>query len=301
MNVLSCFDGIGCGRIALERAGIKVDRYYASEIKPIAIACAKQNYPNIIEVGDVTKISYSDGILHTEVGDFMTDIDLIIGGSPCQDFSVAAYCQHKDLKGQYGLDGDKSRLFFEFLRLRDEIKPKFFLLENVAMKKESEQQLNDYLGVEGVHIDSRLVSFQTRNRIYWTNIPNLTIPEDKGISFQSFKDRNEARCEEAKVNRTPSREKMWNNGEGHIGLGTCKNVTNSSKVGCLLRKQDRSPNSGLIEYGDFCRFLTRLEMELAQTVPPGYCDCLSFNQAQDVLGDGWTVDVIAHIFKGLKE
>lgn len=185
--------------------------------------------------------------------------------------------------------------------MKEEIKPKYFLLENVNMKKESEADLNKYMGVEGIHIDSSLVSFQTRHRIYWTNIPNVTVPEDKHISFQDYIDTDCERLIEAKVKRTPSRERMWNDGKSKSGLGTCKNITNSNKVGCLLRKQDRSPNSGLVEFGDFCRFLTRRELELAQTLPAGYCDCLSYNQVQDVTGDGWTVDVIAHIFKGLRE
>lgn len=301
MNVLSLFDGISCGIVALKKAGIKVDKYFASEIKPHAIKCAKKNNPEIIEIGDVKKISYKNGVLYTEAGDYETKIDLLIGGSPCQDFSFAAFCQHKDQKNQYGLQGDKSSLFYEYLRLKNEINPTFFLLENVRMRKESEEQLNEYMKVEGIHIDSSLVSYQTRHRIYWTNIPNVTIPQDKNISFQDFKDLNKERLEEAKVNRTPSRIKMWNDGKGQQGLGTCKNVTNAKKVGCLLRKQDRSPNSGLIEYKDFCRFLTRRELEAAQTLPIGYCDCLSYGQVQDVTGDGWTVDVIAHIFKGLKE
>jgi len=263
MKVLSLFDGISCGLLALKRAGIKVDRYYASEIKEHAIKCAKLNHPEIIEIGDVTKVHYSNGILHTEIGNFQTEIDLIIGGSPCQDFSQAAYIWHKEEKGQYGLDGDKSSLFYEYLRLKNEIKPKYFLLENVHMKKDSEKQLNEYMGVEGIHINSSLVSYQTRNRIYWSNIPNITIPKDRNISFQDYKDSDEKRLEEAKVNKTPSRFRMWNNGSGRTSQKSCANVTSSIKVGCLTRKQDRCPNSGIIEYKDFCRFLTRRELENA--------------------------------------
>lgn len=304
ITVLSLFDGISCGRVALERVGIKVKRYFASEIKKQAIKVAKEHWPDIIEIGDVTKVHYENGLLYTEM-DGKTivyevgQIDLLIGGSPYQDFSFAASSHHKTEKGMYGLEGDKSSLFYEYLRLKEEINPKYFLLENVNMKKESEADLNRYMGVNGIHIDSSLVSFQTRHRIYWTNIPNVSVPEDRHINFQDYKGNDCERLLEAKVNRTKSRERMWNNGEGCVGLGTCKNVTNSEKVGCLLRKQDRSPNSGLIEFGDFCRYLTRRELELAQTLPAGYCDSLSFNQVQDVTGDGWTVDVIAHLFKGL--
>ena len=173
------------------------------------------------------------------------------------------------------------------------------MLEKAKIKKESEKELNEYLGVIGIHINSNLVSYQSRNRIYWTNIPNVTIPIDKHISFQDFIDNNPKRCEEARTNRTPSRERMWNDGKGKTSLRSCPNITHSDKIGCLTRKQDRCPNSGLIEYKDFCRFLTRRELELAQTLPPGYCDNLTFGQVQDVTGDGWTVDIIAHIFKGL--
>lgn len=300
MKVLSLFDGISCGQIALERAGIKVEEYYASEIKNHAIKVTQKNYPNTIQIGDVTKIFYENGVLKTENGDFLVgEIDIIIGGSPCQDFSLANIYK-QDKENTYGLKGEKSSLFYEYLRLLKTIKPKYFLLENVEMKKDSEAQLNNYLGIEGIHINSRLVSFQNRPRIYWSNIPNITIPKDKEISFQDYKDTDYERCKEAKMNRTPSRERMWNNGNGGK-LGSCKNVTYAPKVGCITRKQDRCPNSGLIEFEDFARFLTRREIEQAQTLPCGYTDILSYNQMQDVCGDGWTVDVIAHIFKGLKD
>ena len=289
INVLSLFDGMSCGQIALERIGVKIDRYFASEIKKHAIKVTKENYPGTIHIGDVTKVSYKDGVLYTEEGNYIVGkIDLLIGGSPCQDFSL--------LKANgKGLEGDKSKLFYEYLRLLKEIKPKYFLLENVKMKKESEKQLNEYLGVVGLHINSSLVSYQNRPRIYWSNIPNITIPNDRNIDFQDFKDTDLDYCRQFKVKRTPSREKMWNNGQGRNSFGTCDNKTYATKINCLTRKQDRSPNSGLIECEDFCRYLTRRELEQAQTVPLGYTDCVSYNQAQDLLGDGWTVDVIAHI------
>lgn len=289
INVLSLFDGMSCGQVALERIGVKVDRYFASEIKKHAIKVTMNNYPNTIQIGDVTKVSYKDGVLYTEQGNYMVDkIDLLIGGSPCQDFSV--------LKANgKGLEGDKSKLFYEYLRLLKEIKPKYFLLENVKMKKESEKQLNEYLGVEGLHINSSLVSYQNRPRIYWSNIPNITIPKDRNIDFQDYIGKFGEDLEQYKVKRTPSRERMWNNGQGRNSFGTCDNKTNATKINCLTRKQDRSPNSGLIQYKDFCRYLTRRELEQGQTVPLGYTDCVSYNQAQDLLGDGWTVDVIAHI------
>ena len=299
MNVLSLFDGISCGQVALDRAGIKIDNYYASEIKKHAIRVTQKHFPNTIQIGDVTKVKYKDGILYTENGEFRVGkINLLIGGSPCQNFSMARACMYEI----DGLKGDKSKLFYEYLRILKEINPDYFLLENVKMKKESYEELNSYLGVKGISINSELVSFQKRPRVYWSNIPNITIPEDKHINFQDYKDTDHDYCNQFKVKRTPSREKMWNNGQGRNStLKSCANVTNSNKVYCLTRKQDRCPNSGLIEFDDFCRYLTRREIELAQTLPIGYTDSLSYNQMQDVCGDGWTVDVIAHIFKGLKD
>ena len=298
MNVLSLFDGISCGQVALNRAGIKIDNYYASEIKKHAIRVTQKHFPNTIQIGDVTKVKYKDGILYTENGEFeVGKINLLIGGSPCQNFSTARACMYEI----DGLKGDKSKLFYEYLRILKEVNPDYFLLENVKMKKESCEELNSYLGVKGIPINSELVSFQKRPRIYWSNIPNITIPEDKHINFQDYKDTDYDYCNQFKVKRTPSREKMWNNGQGRNStLKSCANVTNSNKVYCLTRKQDRCPNSGLIEFDDFCRYLTRREIELAQTLPIGYTDGLSYNQMQDVCGDGWTIDIIAHIFSFLK-
>lgn len=283
INVLSLFDGMSCGQIALERAGIKVKNYYASEIKKSAIKVTQSNYPNTIQLGDVTKLNIHD----------LPEIDLLIGGSPCQDFSPLKV-------NGLGLQGDKSKLFYEYLRIKQELNPKHFLLENVKMKKESEEALNNYLGVSGLHINSKLVSYQNRPRIYWTNIPGACVPLDKGISFQDYKETDIEVCKQYALNKTPSRERMWSNGQGRNNIGACANVTHSEKVYCLTRKQDRTPNSGLVAFEDWCRYLTRGELEQAQTVPLGYTNSVSINQAQDLLGDGWTVDVIAHLFSGLK-
>jgi site-specific DNA-cytosine methylase len=296
MIILSLFDGISCGRIALERAKIPVDKYFASEVKKSAIKLTKYHYPDTVHIGDVTKIRYENGVLYTEMGEFETHIDMVIGGSPCQDFSVLKLINHDRL----GLKGEKSKLFYEYLRILKEIEPKYFLLENVRMVEESEKALNQYLGVKGIHINSSLVSFQNRPRIYWTNIPRVTLPKDRYISFRVYQSSDYEYCKKYKLNRTPYREKMWNNGKGRnkIRLG-CQNITYADKINCLTRKQDRCPNSGLIEFEDFCRYLTREEMEKAQTLPAGYTLPLSKRQAEDVCGDCWTVDVVAHIFQNL--
>ena len=168
MKVLSLFDGISCGRLALERAGIKVDKYYASEIDRYAIQVAKKNYPDTIQLGDCTKLNYLE----------LLDVDLVIGGSPCQGFSFAGK--------QLNFNDPRSKLFFEFVRAVRTIRPKYFLLENVKMKKEYQDAISAELGVEPIEINSSLVSAQNRKRLYWTNIPNITQPADKGILLKDI-------------------------------------------------------------------------------------------------------------------
>lgn len=285
MNVLSLFDGISCGQLALQRAGIQYNKYYASEIKKIAIQCTQENFPDTIQLGDVTKLDLCK----------LDKIDLLIGGSPCQDLSIANVANKGNREG---LNGEKSSLFYEYVRILKQIKPKYFLLENVSnMKDEDKNLISKILGVEPIKINSNLVSYQNRIRYYWTNIPNITIPEDKNIDFQDYIEKDNEKCKEFKVKRTPSREKMWGNGT----KGQCPNVTNAHKINCITCRQDRWKNAGLIEFEDFCRFLTTRELEQGQTLPVGYTRMLNKNQAANVIGDGWTVDVIAHIFKNLKE
>lgn len=310
MVVLSLFDGISCGQIAFERLGIAFDgvknKYIASEIKKIAIQTTQLHYPNTIQVGDICKLHYDketdslyancdcyDNKYYMDNAWKVIDgkPDIVIGGSPCQNFSLLRVTGGLT---RDGLKGDKSKLFYEYLRLLKEIQPQYFLLENVKMKISDKEMIDNYLNTTGILIDSKLLSFQSRPRYYWTNIPNVTLPKDKGVSFQNYKDNDVLRCNEASPNRTPSRIRMWADGNGG-SYKTCKNITNEDKVGCLSRKQDRAPNSGMIAYGDWCRYLTRKEQELAQTLPIGYCDHLSYNQTCDVVGDGWTVDVIKHI------
>lgn len=167
-NVLSLFDGMSCGRIALERAGIKVNNYYASEIDKHAIKVTQHNYPDTIQLGSVTEIKGKD----------LPQIDLLIGGSPCQGFSFAGK--------QLNFEDPRSKLFFEFVRLLKECNPKYFLLENVKMKKEYQDVITEHLGVEPIEINSNLLSAQNRKRLYWTNIPGVTIPNDKGILLKDI-------------------------------------------------------------------------------------------------------------------
>ena len=213
---------------------------------------------------------------------------------------VYIFVKHIFIKRKKLLNGEKSKLFWEYLRLLREVKPKYFLLENVKMKQEYEDNISNILGYKPNRINSSLVSFQTRDRLYWTNINNgiIPLPKDKHISLQDNFDTNEKNLKEAKMNYTPSRIRMWNNGNGGK-LGTCRNITNSDKCNCISRKQDRCPNSGLIAYDGFARFLTRTEIEKGQTLPLGYLKKCSYNQMCDLAGDGWTVDIIAHLFSYL--
>jgi DNA-cytosine methyltransferase len=168
MNVLSLFDGMSCGMIALDRLGIKVDNYYASEIDKYAIQVSQANYPDIIQVGDITKLDLST----------LPKIDLVMGGSPCQGFSFAGK--------QLAFDDPRSALFFEFVKCVDTLKPKYFLLENVRMKKEYLDIISEYMGVEPIFINSSLVSAQSRQRYYWTNIPGIEQPKERGIVLRDI-------------------------------------------------------------------------------------------------------------------
>lgn len=290
MVVLSLCDGMGGGRIALDRAGIKVDKYFASEIDKNAIKCSTNNWNDIIHIGDIRNVSYQNGILRTENGNYVIPrIDLLMSGTPCQSFSSA------NIYNRNGLDG-KSGIFLEALRILREVNPTYFLFENVRMRKESKSQLDEFLGVNGVEINSKLVSYQNRPRIYWTNFP-ITIPEDMNISFQDYIERN---TNVGKLNKSKCYLKMWADGKGNNSIkGGCLNVTHADKVMCITTEQRRCPNAGLVECEDFCRILTQRELELAQTLPVGYTNGFSYNQAQKLIGNGWTINVIVHLLKHL--
>ena len=174
MNVLSLFDGMSCGRIALDRLNIKVDNYYSSEIDKYAMKVSEANYPDIIQVGDITALDLST----------LPKIDLIMGGSPCQGFSFAGK--------QLAFDDPRSALFFEFVRCVKELNPKYFLLENVRMKKEYLDVISEQMGVEPICINSALVSAQNRVRYYWTNIPGIEQPEQRGIVLRDILETNES-------------------------------------------------------------------------------------------------------------
>lgn len=283
MNVLSLFDGISCGQIALERAGIKIDNYYSSEIDNNAIKVTQHNYPNTIQIGDVTKIKYKDNKLYTEKGIYENKIDLLIGGSPCQGFSNAGkMLNFKD---------ERSMLFFEYVRLLNEVKPKYFLLENVKMKKEWQDIITRYLGVEPVEINSSLVSGQNRARLYWTNIPNIKQPQDKKIMFKDIisKDRKWFPL-------LPWCFKKWGD---KIKLDTLRTLEDDKSF-CVTTSKTHSKNYYLNREKNMMTKLNADEVELLQTIPIGYTSILAETQRFKSIGNAWTVDVIAHIFKELK-
>lgn len=404
LNVLSLFDGMSCGQLALQRAGIKVNQYYAAEIDKYAIQVTQKNFPNTIQLGDVTKVKGSD----------LPKIDLIIGGSPCQGFSFAG-------KG-LNFEDERSKLFFEFVRLINECKPKYFFLENVKMKKEHELVISQYMKVAPIEINSALVSAQNRVRLYWTNInekpyglfgdmmADIPQPKDKGIllkdilesdvpdkfylsdkMLQYFSNRA-ANFNQGKVNvreeegkascltssmascdisdnfikvdtnlkKSANQDKAncftagGNSGGLHsdmtlivasrgrnpenpksreIGLNTEQHLEPrfDGKTNCLTsvqkdnlvmlnerqkanhKNEDEKANTflstswkgsqanGMTLVGTTkIRRLTPTECERLQTVPDGYTDCVSDTQRYRMLGNGWTVDVIAHFFVFLK-
>lgn len=402
MNVLSLFDGMSCGMIALDRLGIKVDNYYASEIDKYAIQVSQANYPNIIQVGDITKLDLST----------LPKIDLVMGGSPCQGFSFAGK--------QLAFDDPRSALFFEFHKAISYLQPKYFLLENVRMKKEYLDIISEYMGVEPIFINSSLVSAQSRQRYYWTNIPNVEQPEERGIVLRDiledqpqdptlmsdkFVARNGDRnCmidkTKEKAHNLSAMEYVKNGRQGnylacdengvpkhkpvkqternrrhlkqldekslcmtatmykgagnngmtlvpqHIGtavdvnghdilkrvyspngksptVNTCQggnrepkvvvgayrgryNEDGSTSQKLELRKDEKTntittvqKDNVLTQDAVYWRKLTPLECERLQTVPDNYTNHVSNTQRYKMLGNGWTIEVIAHILKNM--
>jgi len=336
MNVLSLFDGMSCGRIALERLGIKVDNYYASEIDKYAIQVSQANYPDIIQVGDVTELDTLT----------LPKIDLIMGGSPCQGFSFAGK--------QLAFDDPRSALFFEFVRCVKELQPKYFLLENVRMKKEYLDVISEYMGVEPIMINSALVSAQNRVRFYWTNIPGIEQPEQRGIVLRDIL---ETQTDEKPVKDTERNQRHYRNdnekslcmtatmykGAGNNGMTlvqeqklevfsedrinkfkeTLKNNPQPSANG-IIQLNNPSHSSGRVYSPDgksptlmagnsgggkepvkindnvYWRKLTPVECERLQTVPDNYTNHVSNTQRYKMLGNGWTIEVITHILKNME-
>ncbi len=302
MRVLSLFDGICCGHLALERAGIKIDSYDAYEIEKNAIKATETNFPDVIQHGDVTIEDFTK---------YKGKIDLLIGGSPCTNLSMAG-------NGQ-GLKGSQSKLFYEYARAIKEAQPKYFLLENVIMKKEWEDIITNILGVEPIEINSSLVSAQNRRRLYWTNIPNVTLPEDKNITLEDILENiefsNPAAIRGRRLNKaTIVGRRLDKNGhrkdtDKTIPITQCLEVraTNTDKSNCLttVDKDNVLTPLPIGRHPDAFknnlpfRYYTTKEMCRLQTVPDDFLNMIPDSAARKALGNGWTVDVIAHIFSFL--
>ena len=352
MNVLSLFDGMSCGHIALEKLGIKVDNYFASEIDKFAIRITKKNFPDTIHIGDVTEVKGKD----------LPQIDLLIGGSPCQGFSKAGK--------QLNFDDPRSKLFFEYVRILKETNPKYFLLENVKMKQEFQDIISEYLGVKPVEINAGLISAQNRKRLYWTNIPFEEITEFKDTVIADVLDLPIVNRRSNKILMTKNdfdvsirkhkidklelvtflrdhKNKTINEIKDYCGvpktmaehwfrtdasfsipqpehwdiLKKCINIkdtrydkaitefetkvntfdmakrvyhidgkhpTLTTLTGCGQRKT--------ITDGTDMIYLTPIHCERLQTVPDNYTEGVSNTQRFKMLGNGWSVDVIKHIF-----
>ena len=294
MKVLSLFDGISCGMVALERAGIEVERYVAYEIEKSAINISQKNYPQIEHFGDVKNADFKE----------YEGFDLVMGGFPCQDLSIG---QHK---GKRSLEGQRSGLFWELVRAIEEVKPKYFLVENnYGMPKEAEKIITETLGVEPIMIDSQLVSAQRRKRLYWTNIPNVTIPEDKKIRFQDvvesgYVHTEKSYCLTANYNGAYPAD-LFKSVRSQV-FEPCENGKFTVKDGVAhIPGYNRVPgkeyvNVKSVPNGTYdIRKLTVSECAKLQTMPPKYFEGFNDNECRKAMGNGWTVDVIAHIFKGL--
>ena len=284
MKVLSLFDGISCGMVALERANIPVERYVAYEIDKYAIQISKKNYPKIEHCGDVTTANFTQ----------YQGFDLLIGGSPCQD--LCSMGSHK------GLAGEKSGLFFEFARALKEVNPKYFLLENNAsMTKENEEIITKIMGVEPIMINSADFTAQNRKRLYWTNIP-IEEWEIQNVLLLDIAQNIEEKQEfliTKKVNKYLSEEYKGRKIQKTV-LASIRQLSEKSR--CLsTRSCDVSSNSGLclLQNGEYY-VATPIECERLQTLPDNYTLGISNPQRYKCIGNGWTVDVIAHILRGLK-
>ena len=359
MNVLSLFDGMSCTQIALNRMGIRPSTYFASEIDPYGIKVTQANFPDTIQVGDVTKLKSAD----------LPQIDLLVGGSPCQGFSFAGR--------QLNFDDPRSKLFFEYVRLLKELKPKYFLLENVNMKQEYQDIISDALGCKPIDLNSNRVSAQNRRRLYWTNIPVRDLPENKHIYLKDiledgFTDRDKSHCIDANYFKggnlksyfekhrrqlvfdfdDPTDTGLQLAGEADLkghdynrrvyhpdgkAPSLCANSGGNLEPKIFagswrgryrengVRQDHKMPVAGLAEQELELREdgktnslttvqkdnvavnveelkwrkLTPIECERLQTVPDNYTNHVSNTQRYRMLGNGFTVDVICHLLKGI--
>lgn len=300
LNVLSLFDGISCGYLALKRSGIEINNYYASEIEASSIKISKNNYNDIIHIGNVEKVEYNNGILKTEYGSYnVGTIDLLFGGSPCQSLSIIC-------KDRLNLDG-KSKLFFEYVRILNQVKPKYFLFENVySMNSESMHIISENLGYLPIMIDSRDFSAQERKRYYWTNIPiNKILNKCELVLSDILEDEKSVPSKYYYIGKTLSDIDMSKPVCCKIGLSdnifdyVCR-VRNPKFKSCTLTCGGTGGHHQVKVYLDgMVRKLTPIEYERLQTLPDNYTEGVSDSARYNAIGNAWTVDVIAHILSGI--
>jgi len=289
MNVLSLFDGMSCGQIALNRAGVEYNNYFASEIDKDAILVTMSNYPNTTQLGSVTDLVCNN----------LPKIDLLIGGSPCQSFSNAG--------NGTGFEG-KSGLFWEYVRILKETQPKYFLLENVKMRKEWQDIISKSLEVQPVEINSKYFVPQNRPRLYWTNIIIDEIPNSYTHCLNDILE--QAPLEYYLTNKQKTildLDYKWSENEiirHKAGKHQQDNIYRYDGIMCCLSASSHGAARHLtktyLPNGDLRR-LTENEVEKLQSVPINYTNYVSSSKRYEMLGNGWTVDVIAHIFKNIEQ
>lgn len=288
MKVLSLFDGISCGMVALERAGIPVDRYVAYEIEPSAIKISEKNYPQIEHCGDVFLADFSE----------YDGFDLLIGGSPCTHWSIAK----KSTDRETTASGMGWELFLQYVRALKESGCKYFLYENnKSMSAEIKNEITKHFGVEPILINSALVSAQNRQRLYWTNIPNVCIPSDKGILLKDIIESGSVDREKSLVMYrrycafSGSQSYLCRRYFGrHFGQAVFEGDISEIKAKWQENPYFESDEQNI-------RQMTVKECERLQTLPDDYTDAdgVSTQMRYEAIGNGWTVDVIAHILKAL--
>jgi len=297
MNVLSLFDGVSCARVALDRVGLSVASYTACEIEKNAIKVSTRNYPDIVRVGSVVDY-HPTGTIH-----------LLIGGSPCQDLSIAK-------KGRKGLEGNRSGLFWEYVRIWKEAKPTWFVLENVAsMPKADRDIITKEMGVEPILINASLVSAQCRKRLFWTNIPNIQQPTDRCILLKNimlpdaevdarFVVKSKSFSSYSKTSKEPKEKEQRTLVKiGHIGKtdGQANRVysTEGKSITLSANGGGLGAKTGLYSGGDTIRKLTPIECERLQGLPDGYTEGIAITNRYKCLGNAFNVDVVAHLLSYL--
>jgi site-specific DNA-cytosine methylase len=281
MIVLSLFDGISCGRVALSNLGINVDEYYASEVDKNAIKISQSNWDDIIQVGDVSKVSFKNGTLSTEFGEYEVGcIDLILAGSPCQGFSYAGK--------QLNFEDPRSKLYFEFTRILKEVKPTWFLLENVKMKPEFEDIITHDLGCWPIKINSRAFSAQNRLRYYWTNIITTTVYGEHDVLDNIFAPKLSSILEDKDCIGVYTIPRGYNKG----GIGQME------KMPCITTSSWQH-NFFVVKADGSRRKFTSTECERAQGLPDNCTDGVSNNARYVAIGNCWNIPSVRYILKNL--